>query len=662
MTRIHTIVIIASVALVTFDAQAADQPAPLPVKAQASAPAYRWTGLYFGGHFGYGGGGFGPGTNPAHNEAVVFPSSVTGLIGGYQVGYNWQLPNNVVLGVEGDITFLSPLDVNATATAPFNTTLNYVATARGRAGYAFGNFVPYVTGGLAVGQSKVEALDGDGAVLSPKQHTHVGWTAGVGVEVALDRHWSAKLEYNYIDLGAQTYSLDQGPLNVIAVDPKLHIAKLGLNYKIDNTASRSEPTFPAMTVPDAPKSENWNVHAQTTFILQGYPGFRSPYQGANSLPGGGQTRETWTNTAFLGWRLWDGGELYFNPELAQGFGLNSTLGLAGFSNGEAQKAGFPYPHYNTSRAFLRQTWGLGGEQENIESDTVHMGGKTDVSRVSVTVGRIFLPDFVGNNAYADEPRTTFLNWSIWAAGAFDFPADQLGYSWGALVEFNQKNWAIRAGYLLMPSESNSNYFDMNIPKRGEYLVELENRYTLFGRPGKLRTIGWVNSAFTGSFSDTLANPALNLDISQTRQGRLKWGYVFNVEQSVTDDVELFGRWSWNDGKTETMAFTDINASLSGGLSIKGKSWGRPEDTVGIAGAVNSISSNFQAFVAAGGTGVLIGDGQLNYHTEDILETYYAISLYKESTLTFDYQLIANPAYNADRGPVSFYSLRYHAEW
>ena len=181
MTRIHTIVIIASVALVTFDAQAADQPAPLPVKAQASAPAYRWTGLYFGGHFGYGGGGFGPGTNPAHNEAVVFPSSVTGLIGGYQVGYNWQLPNNVVLGVEGDITFLSPLDVNATATAPFNTTLNYVATARGRAGYAFGNFVPYVTGGLAVGQSKVEALDGDGAVLSPKQHTHVGWTAGVGV-------------------------------------------------------------------------------------------------------------------------------------------------------------------------------------------------------------------------------------------------------------------------------------------------------------------------------------------------------------------------------------------------------------------------------------------------------------------------------------------------
>ena len=124
-------------------------------KPKALAPAPRWSGLYFGGHFGYGGGGFGPGTNPAHNEAVIFPSSVTGLIGGYQVGYNHQLPNNVVLGIEGDMTFFSPIDLNATAAAPFNTTLNYVSTVRGRLGYAFGNFVPYITGGLAVGQSQI---------------------------------------------------------------------------------------------------------------------------------------------------------------------------------------------------------------------------------------------------------------------------------------------------------------------------------------------------------------------------------------------------------------------------------------------------------------------------------------------------------------------------
>jgi high affinity Mn2+ porin len=342
--------------------------------------------------------------------------------------------------------------------------------------------------------------------------------------------------------------------------------------------------------------------------------------------------------------------------------LSGTLGLAGFSNGEAQKAGFPYPHYNTSRLFFRQTFGLGGEQETLESDETHFAGKVDVSRVTVTVGRIFLPDFIDNNAYSDEPRTTFLNWSNWAAGAFDFPADQLGYSWGALVELNQKDWAIRWGYLLMDATSNSNAFDMKLFSRGEYLIELENRYTLFSRPGKLRTIGWINSAFAGSFSETLANPALNLDISQTRQGRIKYGYVVNLEQSVTDDVGVFGRWSWNDGKTETMAFTDINASLSMGVSVNGKSWGRPDDTVGVAGAVNALSSSFRAFVAAGGLGVLIGDGQLNYRKEDVLEAYYAIGIVKGAKLTLDYQFIANPAYNADRGPVSIFAARFHANF
>jgi high affinity Mn2+ porin len=384
--------------------------------------------------------------------------------------------------------------------------------------------------------------------------------------------------------------------------------------------------------------------------------------GAQSLGGSAQTKNTASATAFLGVRPWEGGELFFAPEIAQGFGLSGTLGLGGFSNGEAQKAGFPYPHYNTSRLFVRQTWGLGGEQEQIESDTIHMAGKQDISRVSVTAGRLFLPDIIDNNAYADEPRTTFLNWANWAAGAFDFPADQLGYSYGVIAELNQKDWAIRGGYLLMPAVSNSNNYDMKIFSRGEYLVELENRYTLFGRSGKLRTIGWVNSAYTGSYSETLADPALNLDISQTRKGRLKYGYVFNVEQSVTDDLGVFGRWSWNDGKTETMAFTDIDASLSAGVSVKGTSWGRKEDVVGFAGAIDSISPSFRAFAAAGGLGVLIGDGRLNYRKEDILEAYYAVGLYQETKLTFDYQFIANPAYNADRGPVSILSARFHAEF
>ena len=188
-------------------------------------------------------------------------------------------------------------------------------------------------------------------------------------------------------------------------------------------------------------------------------------------------------------------------------------------------------------------------------------------------------------------------------------------------------------------------------------LELETRYSLFSQPGKLRTIGWVNSAISGSYRETLNNPALNLDIALTRRGRIKYGYVVNLEQAITDDIGLFGRWSWNDGKTEIMAFTDIDASLSLGISIKGTKWGRPDDVIGIGGAINALSNDHRDFIAAGGLGVLIGDGQLNYRSERILETYYAYALTKQLTLTADYQFITNPAYNADRGPVHVFSGR-----
>jgi high affinity Mn2+ porin len=266
------------------------------------------------------------------------------------------------------------------------------------------------------------------------------------------------------------------------------------------------------------------------------------------------------------------------------------------------------------------------------------------------------------NSYAKDTRKDFMNWSIWASGAFDYAADKIGLGYGATAELNQESWALRAGYFLMDKESNSNDFDPKVFQRGEYVMELEERFSLFGRPGKLRTIVWLNSAFSGSYRETLDNPALNLDIAQTRRGRIKYGYVFNVEQSITDDIGVFGRWSWNDGRNEIMAFTDIDRSLSFGTSIKGTSWGRTKDTVGIGTAINGLSPDHRDFIAAGGLGPLIGDGRLNYRTERILETYYSIALFDAMNLTFDYQFISNPAYNADRGPVSVFSGRLHAEF
>jgi len=178
----------------------------------------------------------------------------------------------------------------------------------------------------------------------------------------------------------------------------------------------------------------------------------------------------------------------------------------------------------------------------------------------------------------------------------------------------------------------------------------------------VRIIPWINSAFAGSYRETLDDPALNLDIAQTRKGRIKYGYAVTVEQSLADDLGLFGRWSWNDGHNEIMAFTDIDRSLSGGVSIKGAAWGRKNDTIGIGGAINGLSQAHRDFLAAGGLGLLIGDGQLNYRPEQIFEAYYAYSIMKGVTFTADYQFVSNPAYNADRGPVSIFSGRLHGEF
>ncbi|MEA2941924.1 MAG: high affinity Mn2+ porin, partial [Bradyrhizobium sp.] len=475
--------------------------------------------------------------------------------------------------------------------------------------------------------------------------------------VAFTPHWSLRLEYLYSEFQNASVRFDSGAAHASTLN--FQSLRVGLNRKIDWPANGSPIELASLVDPE---SNRWEIHGQTTYLPQGYPGFRALYTGANSLTPAPQAQATWSSSLFLNTRLWEGGELYYNPELLQGFGLNDTVGVAGFPNGEAQKSNFPYPHYNTSRLFLRQTFGFGGEQEELASAPLQLASKVDVSRLTLQAGKFAVMDIFDGNAYAKDTRKDFINWSMWAPGAFDYSADKVGLTYGATAEFNQKQWALRAGYFLMVGTSNANNFDQRVFERGSYVLELETRYSLFSQPGKLRTIAWLNSAFSGSYRETLNNPALDLDIAQTRAGRIKYGYVFNLEQALTDDIGLFGRWSWNDGKTEIMAFTDIDASLAAGLSIKGARWGRPDDVIGIGGAINALSKDHRDFIAAGGLGVLIGDGALNYRRERILEMYYAYALNKQITLTADYQFITNPAYNADRGPVSVFSGRLHGEF
>jgi high affinity Mn2+ porin len=639
-------------------ASAADQ-AALPVKAPIVS-AYDWNGFYFGGHVGYAPGSADaivrdPGATPGRN-------TFGGLSGGVQFGYNVMLPSRVLLGVETDLTFPNYLDTNPiieqipTASGNVTEMMGYAGTVRGRLGYWFDPWLMYVTGGYAFAGTRVLNQP---AVGDQEKHLdiHSGWAVGAGAEFPLSPHWSTRLEYIYHRYDGAGAQFPSGTGYSSTFD--FQELRIGLNRRLGNFGNM-DWAGPAANV--GTESDRWELHAQTTYIQQGTPSFRSPYQGPKSLSPFAQTRESWSMSAFIGVRLWDGGEVYYTPELVQGFGLSDTAGIAGFPNGEAQKSAFPYPHYSSSRLFLRQTFGFGGEQETLESAQNQLGQKVDISRLTVQVGRFSVLDVFDNNSYAKDPRKDFMNLAIFAPGAFDYAADKLGMTFGATVEYNQKDWALRAGYFLMDAESNSSDFDTNVFKRGEYVLELEERYSLLSHPGKLRIIPWLNSAFAGNYRETLDNPALNLDITQTRQGRITYGYVVSLEQSLSDQVGLFGRWSWNDGHNEIMAFTDIDRSLSGGVSIKGAGWGRPDDTIGIGGAVNALSHDYRDFLAAGGLGFIIGDGQLNYRTERILEAYYSYALFKTTQLSFDYQFIENPGYNADRGPVSVFSARLHAEF
>jgi high affinity Mn2+ porin len=621
---------------------------------------FDWTGFYIGAH-----AGFGRGSSSAvlTDPAITATSgSFGGMIGGVQAGYNVQLSSGIVLGAEADITFANYLPSNsivnllATPRSEVVEQLDYAGSLRGRIGYASGHWLAYATGGLAWAGERFVNTPAIGSE-EKELNVRLGWAAGAGVEYAFAPHWSLRLEYLYSRFEQADIRFPSATQISSSLD--LQSIRVGLNRKFDGMGSSN---FAPRTSLSDPESDRWEIHGQTTYLPQGYPRFRALYSGTNSLTPAPQAQATWSNSLFLNARLWEGGEVYYNPELLQGFGLNDTVGAAGFPSGEAQKSNFPYPHYNTSRLFLRQTFGFGGEQEELASGPSQLASKVDVSRLTLQAGKFSVVDIFDGNSYAKDTRKDFMNWSMWAPGAFDYAADKLGLTYGATAELNQKQWALRSGYFLMDAVSNSNSFDTRVFQRGGYVTELETRYSLFSQPGKLRTIAWLNSANSGSYRETLNNPAFNLDIAQTRTGRIKYGYAINLEQALTDEVGVFGRWSWNDGKTEIMAFTDIDASLSLGASIKGTRWGRPDDVIGIGGAINALSRDHRDFLAAGGLGPLIGDGQLNYRRERVLESYYAFALNKQLTLTGDYQLITNPAYNADRGPVHVFSGRLHGEF
>jgi high affinity Mn2+ porin len=420
----------------------------------------------------------------------------------------------------------------------------------------------------------------------------------------------------------------------------------------------------AAAAADAREGEAFAVHGQFTYVEQETSDFNAPYTGPNSLsPNRGA--ETTDATLYLGARLWAGAEGWLNGELDQGFGLDDTLGVAGFPSGEAYKVGKNQPYLRLPRAFVRQTWDLDGARESVDPAANQLGGSRGVNRVVVTVGKIGVVDIFDTNQFAHDPRADFLNWSAVDAGSFDYAADAWGYTVGAAAEWYQGSWTLRGGVFDLSDVPNSTHLDPGFHEF-QSVIEIEKRHELGGLPGRV-----LLTAFDSRGRMALLDDALTLarstdapvDLAAVRKYRGRLGISLGLEEHVAPDLGLFARLGKAAGNVEAYEFTDIDRTVSAGLSLQGARWHRDADTVGLAAIKNGISATRENYLNAGGLGILVGDGKLPHPgPEQIVETYYSLALLGFAHLSVDYQWIDHPAYNRDRGPVSVYALRLHAQF
>jgi high affinity Mn2+ porin len=665
-------------------AGAADTILPTKAPPPAAAAGYDWTGFYIGGHAGQ---AFGSSRWSSTQPAATSMSGSTNFTNGYnlssgtgsyflglQAGYDYMAASRWLFGLQADISFPSfvggtNMVSTMTGTASELERVEVSGNVLGRVGYAPGHWLFYATGGLVWSADQFTrtqvagtpaggtALPGtvENAYLVPR----VGSAVGAGVELALAAHWTAQLQYLFTDFGNTTVTFPAGAQRLTS-DLTLHQVRFGLNYRFD--ADRSTSADKDVT-PPALQTDNFAIHAQTTFLQQFDPAFRSPYTGPNSLIPN-QGRETWDATAYLGLRLWDGAEFWINPEIDQGFGLSGTLGVAGFPSGEAYKVGESVPYARVPRAFIRQTINLGGDKQEVEAAANQFSGSQTANRLVITIGKFSVTDIFDTNKYAHDPRGDFMNWAIVDTGTFDYAADAWGFTYGAAAEWYQGDWTVRGGVFDLSVVPNSSELDTTF-SQFQYVGEIERRYQLWGQPGKIAVTGFLSRGRMGTFADAIAlanATGMSADITAVRQYRSREGLSMNLEQQVTEELGIFARAGIANGNIEPYEFSDIDRTVTAGLQLNGKQWGRADDTFGLAGVLNGITSIHEQFLNDGGLGILVGDGQLPHPgPEKILEAYYQlpVSYFK---LTFDYQFISNPAYNTDRGPVSVISARLHAQF
>lgn len=415
---------------------------------------------------------------------------------------------------------------------------------------------------------------------------------------------------------------------------------------------------------DTLTTERFSIHAQTTVINQSKTAFNAKYTGANSLLPTAENQTSITSTLFLGVKLWTGATAYINPELAGGSGLSASYGVADATNGETFRVADAAPAIYLARLYFNQLIPLSKDYIYQDQDMNQISGFVPSRYISITIGKIGISDFFDKNKFSHDPRTQFMAWSLMSNGAWDYPANTRGYTPSLVLAYSTPKAELRYGFSLVPTAANGSVMNWNIRQAGSHTFEFTKRYKIAGQEGTFRMLGFLTIANMGNYAQSLAsNPENPVIQSVEKIGNIKYGFGVNAEQDISTDLGCFFRASWNDGKNETWAFTEIDRSISAGLSLSGKRWKRNNDVLGLAYVLSGISEPHRDYLAAGGKGFMLGDGNLNYGLEQLTELYYSLELLKNKIyLTGAYQLLLNPGYNKDRsGPVNVFSARLHFE-
>lgn len=416
-----------------------------------------------------------------------------------------------------------------------------------------------------------------------------------------------------------------------------------------------------------PDDARWWISGQVNIVFQAHPPFRAPYSGENSLHAYGEHATSRVLTLYTGYELTRMTEVFADVEETGGRGISDALGLAGFTNLDVVRnpsiGQAPY----LARVMVRQIVPLSDKTEKSDRDWAHLATSLPERRLEFRAGRFGTADFFDTNEVGSDSHLQFLNWTVDNNGAYDYAADTRGYTWGVIAEYQSRQWGVRFGEMLMPKVANGPEFEWNLRKARAENIEVEFRPSVIREHRTtVRLLSFVNHADMGTYAKAIARYREGLDprpiIENTRvQGTVKYGFGLNMEQELPKDIRAYGRFSWNEGQRESFAYTEVDQSVSGGADIALKKLRRPLDRWGTAFVSNAISRPHQEYLRLGGMGFLLGDGNLNYGRENILETYYTLHAWRGAFLSFDLQRIWNPGYNRDRGPVIVPGLRVHLD-